>query len=76
MEIRRGYLQSALAAGVERLDAEVIGLEPTAGGLRVRTSAGDQTAAVVVNAAGAWGGQLAAMAGVDVPVHRFGGRWR
>jgi sarcosine oxidase subunit beta len=68
MEIRRGYLQSALGAGVERLEAEVIGLEPTAGGLRVRTSAGEQTAAVVVNAAGAWAGQLGAMVGVDVPV--------
>ncbi|TDC48235.1 FAD-binding oxidoreductase [Jiangella ureilytica] len=34
----------------------------------VRTSAGDLPAGVVVNAAGTWGGEVAALAGVDVPV--------
>ena len=34
----------------------------------IRTSAGDLDAGAVVNAAGTWGGQLAALAGVDVPV--------
>ena len=68
MEIRRGYLESALRSGVERLEAEVLGLEPVAAGLRVRTSVGAHTASVVVNAAGAWAGRLGAMAGVDVPV--------
>jgi glycine/D-amino acid oxidase-like deaminating enzyme len=68
MEIRRGYLETALRAGVERLEAEVLGLERAAAGLRVRTSAGTEVAGVVVNAAGAWAGKLGAMAGVEVPV--------
>ena len=67
-EIRRGYRESALRAGVEAVEAEVVGLERTGEGLRVRTSAGPHTAGVVVNAAGAWAGQLASMAGVEVPV--------
>jgi sarcosine oxidase, subunit beta len=68
MEIRRGYLEAALRAGVERLETEVLGLEQAAGELRVRTAAGTHLAGVVVNAAGAWAGKLGAMAGVDVPV--------
>jgi glycine/D-amino acid oxidase-like deaminating enzyme len=34
----------------------------------VRTAEGDVPAAAVVNAAGPWGGEVAAMAGVDLPV--------
>ncbi|MGZ6097016.1 MAG: NAD(P)/FAD-dependent oxidoreductase [Myxococcaceae bacterium] len=69
MEIRRGYLEAALRAGVDRLEAEVLGLDQAAaGGLRVRTSAGTHVAGVVVNAAGAWAGKVGAMAGIDVPV--------
>jgi len=68
MEIRRGYLESARRAGVERLEAEVLGLARAVAGLRVRTSAGSELAGVVVNAAGAWAGTLGAMAGVEVPV--------
>jgi sarcosine oxidase subunit beta len=68
MEIRRGYMESALRAGVQRLEAEVVGLERTQGALRVRTSAGPHEAGVVVNAAGPWAGRLGAMAGVEVPV--------
>ncbi|WP_026876362.1 NAD(P)/FAD-dependent oxidoreductase [Jiangella gansuensis] len=34
----------------------------------VRTSAGDIPAGAVVNAAGTWGGDIASLAGVDVPV--------
>lgn len=34
----------------------------------VRTPAGDLAAGAVVNAGGTWGGQIAALAGVDVPV--------
>ncbi len=67
-EIQRGYREAALRTGVERLEAEVPGLEPTGHGLRVRTSAGTHEASVVVNAAGAWAGRIGAMAGVDVPV--------
>jgi glycine/D-amino acid oxidase-like deaminating enzyme len=68
MEIRRGYLESALRAGVERLTAEVTGISRRGDVLRVETSAGPYEAATVVNAAGAWAGRVGAMAGVEVPV--------
>ena len=68
LEIRRGYLESALRAGVERLDAEVTGLSRRGDGLLIETSAGTHEAARVVNAAGAWAGRLGAMAGADVPI--------
>jgi len=68
LEIRRGYLESALRAGVERLDAEVTGLSRREGVLRVETSSGMHEAATVVNAAGAWAGSVGAMAGVEIPV--------
>jgi sarcosine oxidase, subunit beta len=68
LEIRRGYLESALRAGVERLDAEVTGISRVGGALRVETSAGRHEAATVVNAAGAWAARIGALAGVDVPV--------
>ena len=68
LEIRRGYLESALRAGVERLDAEVTGLSRRGGVLRVETSSGMHEAATVVNAAGAWAGPVGAMAGVEIPV--------
>jgi sarcosine oxidase subunit beta len=68
MEIRRGYVESALRAGVQRLEEEVVGLERMHGALRVRTSTGAHEAAVVVNAAGPWAGRLGALAGVEVPV--------
>jgi sarcosine oxidase subunit beta len=68
MEIRRGYLESALRAGVERLTAEVTGISRRGDVLRVETSAGPHEAATVVNAAGAWAGRVGAMAGVEVPV--------
>ncbi len=67
-EIRRGYREAAIRAGVQALEADVVGLEQTGEGLRVRTSAGTHQAGRVVNAAGAWAGRLAAMAGIDVPV--------
>jgi D-hydroxyproline dehydrogenase subunit beta len=34
----------------------------------VRTTAGDLPADVVINAAGTWGGEIAALAGVDLPI--------
>ncbi|MEV3947737.1 MULTISPECIES: NAD(P)/FAD-dependent oxidoreductase [Streptomyces] len=43
--------------------------EPGGGGVRgVRTSRRELAAAVVVNAAGTWGGRVAALAGVQLPV--------
>jgi sarcosine oxidase subunit beta len=68
LEIRRGYLEAALRAGVERLEADVTGLSRRGDVLRVETSAGTHEAARVVNAAGAWAGRLGALAGVDVPI--------
>ncbi len=68
MEIRRGYLESATRAGVQRREAEVVAIERTGRTLRVRTSAGTEEAGLVVNAAGAWAGRLGALAGVEVPV--------
>jgi sarcosine oxidase subunit beta len=68
MQIRQGYLEAALRAGVQRLDAEVTGLSSRGEAIAVETSTGRHEAATVVNAAGAWAGRLGAMAGVDVPV--------
>jgi glycine/D-amino acid oxidase-like deaminating enzyme len=68
LEIRRGYLDSALRAGVQRLDADVTAVSRVGGALRVETSTGRHEAATVVNAAGAWAARLGALAGVDVPV--------
>jgi glycine/D-amino acid oxidase-like deaminating enzyme len=53
-----------------RLGEEVTGvLKGASGEVRgVRTASGDLHAPCVVNAAGAWGGRLAGLAGVDLPV--------
>ncbi|MEU4493414.1 FAD-binding oxidoreductase [Streptomyces sp. NBC_00210] len=53
-----------------RLGEEVTGLLTTADGRvrGVRTVAGDVHAPYVVNAAGTWGGELARLAGVELPV--------
>jgi sarcosine oxidase, subunit beta len=68
LQIRQGYLEAALRAGVKRVDAAVTGLFRQGDILRVETSAGAHEAAHVVNAAGAWAAAIGAMAGVDVPV--------
>ncbi|MGW1259529.1 NAD(P)/FAD-dependent oxidoreductase [Streptomyces sp. NPDC002513] len=53
-----------------RLGEEVIGVLTGANGevRGVRTAGGDVRAPYVVNAAGSWGGELARLAGVDLPV--------
>lgn len=63
------------AAGARRLGArifpavEVIGLQVRSGRLAaVETTAGTISAPAVVNAAGPWAGQVAALAGVDLPI--------
>jgi glycine/D-amino acid oxidase-like deaminating enzyme len=63
-------LQAARRAGAEvRAGVEVTGLlrdgDRVVG---VRTAQGDVPAGAVVNAAGTWGGEIAAMAGVHLPV--------
>jgi sarcosine oxidase subunit beta len=68
MEIRRGYLEAAVRAGVERLSGEVTGISRHGQVLRVETASGPQEAARVVNAAGAWAGRIGALAGAEVPV--------
>ena len=63
-------LRLARGAGAEVvLGEEVVGLARGAGGVAgVRTNRRTIGAAAVVNAAGTWAGELAALAGVNVPV--------
>lgn len=68
-------LAVGLAGAAKRLGARiaegcrVTGILAEGGAVRgVRTSRGDYCADVVVDAAGTWGGQVAAMAGVSVPI--------
>lgn len=65
-----GLLRSARAKGAEvRTGVEVTGFLRAGDRVTgVRTSAGDLAAGAVVNAAGTWGGEVAALAGVEVPV--------
>lgn len=66
-----GYLAAAERQGVTvRWDTRVEGLECDSTGriLAVHTGAGPILADHVVNAAGAWAGQVSATAGLDVPV--------
>jgi FAD-dependent oxidoreductase domain-containing protein 1 len=62
--------QRALALGVEFVRDEVVGLERGSGRIdAVRLASGRRLACgTVVNAAGPWARQVAAMAGVDLPV--------
>ncbi len=64
--IHQTFLRQARADGaVISPEVAVTGLRAQPGGWRVTTTAGDIDAAVVVNASGAWGDVVAAMAGVD-----------
>lgn len=63
--LHQGYLRSARSRGARLVtDADVRGLERSGGLWRIRTSAGDFTAAIVVNAAGAWADAIAHLAGL------------
>lgn len=63
--IHQGYLRGIRAAGGQIVtDAEITGLAREGDGWRVVTRAGSFSAAVVVNAAGAWADEIAALAGV------------
>ncbi len=68
--VLEGYRRKALEAGVAYRPAEVAALLASGGKARgVLLSDGTEvTAAVVVNAAGAWCAGLAATAGIDLPV--------
>ena len=66
--LMQGYLRQLRAQGGRLLtNAEVLALEHQGGFWRVHTSAGDFSARIIVNAAGAWADRIATMAGA-VPV--------
>lgn len=74
-------LADALRAGAVRhgtkllSHTEVIGIEVSKGCVQaVRTSSGRVPCSIVVNAAGAWAGQVGRMAGLDVPVYPVRGQ--
>jgi D-arginine dehydrogenase len=63
--VHRGYLRGMTAKGGRIVtDAEVTGLSRDGAGWRVATRAGEFTAPVVVNAAGAWCDEVAKLAGI------------
>ncbi|PRY08933.1 NAD(P)/FAD-dependent oxidoreductase [Kineococcus rhizosphaerae] len=65
----QALVDEAVELGATYLKADVIGHEALpAGGHRLQTSAGDVTADVVINAAGAWAGRVADVLGYSVPV--------
>ena len=65
MEILRGYVEGARRLGVEfRFGESVAAL----GEGEVRTTGGNVRCGLVVNAAGAWAAEVAALAGIDLPV--------
>lgn len=66
-----GYRANARARGAQYIEDEVIGLPANKGQVTgVRTASGtNYSSAVVVNCAGAWCTELAATAGVDLPVN-------
>ena len=62
-------LRAAELGAVIRTNAEVTGVED---GFRIRTSAGTLRAARIVNAAGAWANELAALSGLRLPLRTEG----
>jgi FAD-dependent oxidoreductase domain-containing protein 1 len=69
-EVLHGFRAAAAARDVEYVVDTVIGVDVAQGRVRgVTLASGSRIdSAVVVNAAGAWSGDIARMAGVDVPV--------
>jgi 4-methylaminobutanoate oxidase (formaldehyde-forming) len=64
-----GYAAAARRLGCQLHIADVVDVAAAAGGgICVSTSAGNLTAAVVVDSAGAWARRVAAMAGIRVPL--------
>jgi sarcosine oxidase subunit beta len=68
--VMTGFMQKAMERGVQLLrETEVTGIPVDAKGVcGVETSQGPIAGRVVVNAAGAWAGQVARQAGIDLPV--------
>ena len=71
VETAQGFARAARAAGARIIeDTPVVGLLVDGDRVRgVRTATGDIAAPVVVNAAGRWSARVAALAGVDLPIH-------
>jgi sarcosine oxidase subunit beta len=69
--VMNGFAAAAIERGVRLLrDCRVEGIETTSGCVtQVRTSLGPIATRVVVNAAGAWAADVAAMAGAHLPIH-------
>ncbi len=68
--LHQAFLKKAMAQGVQRVHDQVVGMDHTAEqvtGVRL-ASGGTLHCGQVVNAAGPWGGQVATMAGVHLPV--------
>jgi sarcosine oxidase subunit beta len=70
LALMRGFTARAVAGGARVWNgAEVTGIDVEGGRVaRVRTTRGDVSTRAVVNAAGAWAGRVARLAGVDIPV--------
>jgi sarcosine oxidase subunit beta len=68
-----GYLRAAQALGVRLLrNAGVEAIELSGGRISgVRTAAGAIACETVINCAGAWSGQVAALAGLEVPIRPY-----
>lgn len=68
--VTQGFARAAREAGADiARGCEVTGIDVADGRVAgVRTTQGTVATAVVVNAAGAWAGQIGRMAGLDVPV--------
>jgi glycine/D-amino acid oxidase-like deaminating enzyme len=69
-EVMRGFRDAARARHVEFVAGEVVGITVRNGAVAGVTLASGETiaATTVVNAAGSWSGQVARLAGLDVPV--------
>jgi sarcosine oxidase subunit beta len=69
-EVLKGFQQAAVAAGADYLHDEVIAIKVKSGRVRaVKLSSGATVdAPLIVNAAGPWAGDVATMAGLEVPV--------
>ena len=68
--LHQAFLKKAMAQGVQRLHDRVVGMDQQASQVSAVQLASGNTLACgqVVNAAGPWGGEVAAMAGVHLPV--------
>ena len=70
LELMRGFTERATARGARVLtETEVTGIDVEGGRVgAVQTSRGRVATRAVVNAAGAWAGEVARLAGVEIPV--------